>query len=80
MFVLGEVRVVKSDKLILKLIQNPKGLERPTQLERKETVLEELIKSNSEMATHSSTLAWKMPWTEEPCRLQSIGSQGVGHD
>ena len=47
MFVLGEVRVVKSDKVILKLIQNPKGLERPTQLERKETVLEELIKSNS---------------------------------
>ena len=41
------MRVVKSDKLILKRIQNPKGLERPTQLERKETVLEELIKSNS---------------------------------
>ena len=33
-----------------------------------------------EMATHSSTLAWKIPWTEEPCRLQSMGSQGVGHD
>ena len=28
-----------------------------------------------EMATHSSTLAWKMPWTEEPGRLQSMGSQ-----
>ena len=33
-----------------------------------------------EMATHSSTLAWKIPWTEEPCRLQSIGSQRVRHD
>ena len=33
-----------------------------------------------EMATHSSTLAWKIPWTEEPGRLQSMGSQGVGHD
>ena len=33
-----------------------------------------------EMATHSSTLAWKIPWTEEPCRLQSMGSQTVGHD
>ena len=33
-----------------------------------------------EMATHSSTLAWKIPWTEEPGRLQSIGSQRVGHD
>ena len=33
-----------------------------------------------EMATHSSTLAWKIPWMEEPGRLQSMGSQGVGHD
>ena len=31
------------------------------------------------MATHSSTLAWKIPWTE-PGRLQSMGSQRVGHD
>ena len=34
----------------------------------------------NEMATHSSTLAWKIPWTEEPGRLQSMGSQRVGHD
>ena len=33
-----------------------------------------------EMATHSSTLAWKIPWTEEPGRLQSMGSQRVGHN
>ena len=33
-----------------------------------------------EMATHSSTLAWKTPWMEEPGRLQSMGSQRVGHD
>jgi len=32
-----------------------------------------------EMATHSSILAWKIPWTEEPGRLQSMGSQRVGH-
>ena len=32
------------------------------------------------MATHSSTLAWKIPWTEEPGRLQSMGLQRVGHD
>ena len=32
------------------------------------------------MATHSSILAWTIPWTEEPGRLQSMGSQGVGHD
>ena len=33
-----------------------------------------------EMATHSSTLAWKIPWTEEPGRLQSMGLLRVGHD
>ena len=32
------------------------------------------------MAPYSSTLAWKIPWTEEPGRLQSMGSLGVGHD
>ena len=32
------------------------------------------------MATHSSTLAWKIPWTKEPHRLQSMGSQRVGHN
>ena len=33
-----------------------------------------------EMATHFSTLAWKIPWKEEPGRLQSMGSQRVGHN
>ena len=33
-----------------------------------------------EMATHSSTLAWKIPWREEPGRLQSMGSQRVRYD
>ena len=33
-----------------------------------------------EMATHSSILAWRIPWTEEPGGLQSMGSQRVGHD
>ena len=33
-----------------------------------------------EMANHSSIVAWKIPWTEEPGRLQSMGSQRVGHD
>ena len=35
---------------------------------------------DKEMATHSSILAWKIPGTEEPDRLQSIGSQRVGHN
>ena len=40
------------------------------------------IPSTSEkaMAPHSSTLAWKIPWMEEPGRLQSMGLLGVGHD
>ena len=33
-----------------------------------------------EMAIHSSTIAWKIPWTEELGKLQSMGSQRVGHD
>ena len=33
-----------------------------------------------EMATHSSALAWRVPWLEEPGRLQSMGLQRVGHD
>ena len=33
-----------------------------------------------EMATHSSILVWKIPWTEEPSRLQSMGYLRVGHD
>jgi len=33
-----------------------------------------------EMATHSSILVWKIPWTEEPGRLQSMGLQKVGHN
>jgi len=37
-------------------------------------------KTEKAMETHSSTLAWKIPWTEEPERLQSMGSQRVGHN
>ena len=39
-----------------------------------------LLNTEKAMAPHSSTLAWKIPWTEEPGRLQSMGSQRVGHD
>ena len=39
-----------------------------------------LHETEKAMAPHSSTLAWKIPWMEEPGRLQSMGSQRVGHD
>ena len=38
------------------------------------------IVKEKEMATHSSTLAWRIPWTKEPGGLQSMGLQRVGHD
>ena len=51
------------------------------------TMLETLVRSlgqedllEKEMAAHSSTIAWKIPQTEEPGRLQSMGLQRVGHD
>ena len=37
-------------------------------------------KTEKAVATHSSTLAWKIPWTKQPGRLQSVGSLGVGLD
>ena len=40
----------------------------------------EVQKGGDSMAIHSSTLAWKVPWTEEPGRLQSMGLLGVGYD
>ena len=48
-----------------------------------ETQLRSLGRKDSlekETATHSSTLAWKIPWTKEPGGLQSMGTQTVGHD
>ena len=39
-----------------------------------------MLKEEKEMATHSSTLAWKLPWMKEPGRLQSMGLQRVRHD
>ena len=52
----------------------PTMRETPVQSLGREDLLEK------EMATHSSTLAWKIPWTEEPGGLQSMRSQRVGHD
>ena len=61
--------------LIAQLIKNPPAMqETPVQSLGQEDPLEK------EMATHSSTLAWKIPWREKPGRLQSMGSQRVGHN
>ena len=52
----------------------------PTLQETRIRALGQEVPLEKEMATHSSTLAWKIPWTEEPGRLQSMGSQRAGHD
>ena len=52
----------------------------PTMLETQVQCLSQEDLLEKEMATHSSILAWKIPWTEEPGRLQSMGSQRVGND
>ena len=56
-------------------------------VKRLPTMLETWVQSlgwedplEKEMAPHSSILAWKIPWTKEPGRLQAMGSQRVGHD
>ena len=51
-------------------------------LRRKENMSQstKLMNPEKAMALHSSTLAWKILWTEEPGRLQSMGSRRVGHD
>ena len=48
-----------------------------------ETWVQSLVQEDpleKEMASHSSTIAWKIPWTEEPGKLQSMGLQRVRHD
>ena len=55
----------------------------PAMQETRETWVQSLDQEDSlekEIATHSSILAWKIPWTEEPGRLQSKGLQRDGHD
>jgi len=56
------------------LINSPAMQETQVQLQGQEDPLEK------GMTTHSSILAWKIPWTEEPGGLQSTGSQRVGHN
>ena len=59
-------------------VKNP-----PAMKEIEETQVRSLSQEDpleEEVATHSSILAWEIPWTEEPNRLQSKGSQRAGHD
>ena len=60
------------------MTQNPSAIQ-----ETQETQVQSLGQQDpleKRMATHSSILAWRIPWTEEPGGLQPMGSQRVGHD
>ena len=61
--------------LVAQTVKNPPAME-----ETRVRSLGQEDPLEEEMATHSSILAWRIPWTEEPGGLQSMGSQRVGHD
>ena len=66
---------IKMDSLVAQMVKSlPAMQETRVQSLSQEDPLEK------EMAPHSSVIAWKIPWTEEPGRLQSVGSQRVGHN
>ena len=61
--------------LVIQMVKSPPAVQ--------ETRVQSLGREDpleKEMATHSSILAWRIPWTEEPRRLQSMGLQRVEHD
>ena len=65
----------KGASLVSQMVKNPPAMQETQVLSLvREDPLEE------GMTTHSSILAWRIPWTEEPGGLQSMGSQRVGHD
>ena len=71
----GLVVIVSNSSLVAQMVKRlPTVQETQVQSLGQEDPLEK------EMATHSSILAWKIPWTEEPGRLQFMGSQRVRHD
>ena len=67
------------DNMVASLVaQMVKGLPKMRETRVQSLGREDLLEK--EMATHSSILTWKIPWTEEPGRLQSMGPQRVGND
>ena len=74
----GRMHVRSSQRTISLVAQTVKHL--PTIRETRVQSLDWEDPLEKEMATHSNILAWRIPWTEEPGRLQSMGSQRVRHD
>ena len=59
-------------------VKNPPAVQEPQEMWVQSLGQEDPLEEG--METHSSILAWRIPWTEEPSRLQSMGSQRAGHD
>ena len=59
-------------------VKNPPAMQETQEMRVQSWGQEDTL--GEEMATHSSILAWKIPWTEEPDRLQPMELQGVGHN
>ena len=75
LFIFGHTGTLAGSSLVAQMVKHlPAMWETRIRFLGREDPLEK------EMAIHSSTFAWKIPWTEEPDRLQSMGSQRVGHD
>ena len=64
--------------ILAQWVKNPTAIQEREEMRVRSLVWED--PSEKEMATHSSILAWRIPWAEEPGGLQSMGSQRVGHD
>jgi len=77
---INNLRYTGDTTLVAESKEELKSLLMKMKEESEKTDLKLNIKKIKIMAPHSSTLAWKIPWTEEPGRLQSMGSLRVGHD
>ena len=76
-----EIREAYTDKWASQVAQWVKNLPETQKMQEmlvQSLGLEHLLEED--IATHARILTWRIPWTEEPCRLQSVGSQRVGHD
>ena len=60
------------------LVKNPLAMQETQETQVQSLSQEDLLEE--EMATHSNILAWRIPWSEEPGELQSMGSERVRHD
>ena len=60
------------------VVKNPPAMQELQEMRVLSLGQEDFLEGDT--ATHSGILAWRIPWTEEPCRLQPMESQRVGHD